>query len=354
MQMLKQIDRTRFQMDFLVHTAERWAFDDAAQAMGARIISCLHPSRPWQYGRHFYAILSTHGPYHIVHSHVHHFSGYIARLAHHAGVPARIVHSHCGTSAVDGRAGMGRRLYIQAMRSWIHRYATCEIAASHEAALALFGSGRDEHPRWRVMHCGIDLAPFQVRVDPVAMRGELGIPQEARVIGHVGTLSPPKNHLFLLRVASEIIHRRPNVFLLLVGEGPLRPAIEEEMARLGIANHVILCGARGDVPRLMNGAMDVFFFPSLWEGLPLALIEAQAAGLPCVISDVVTREADVVHQLLVRLSLGQSSTVWSDALVHQLTTPPCVGRKDALAMVTQSAFDCDTSSRELERLYLSV
>ena len=354
MHVLRRIDRTRFQMDFLVHSTEQWAFDEEVQAIGATIIPCPHPSRPWSYARRFAAVLNTRGPYHVVHSHVHHFSGYIARLAYRAGVPARIAHSHCGTAAVDEKAGLVRRIYVNRMRSWIDRYATCGLAASEQAAIALYGPHWRSDPRWKVLYCGIDLKPFRVPVNRARVKAELGIPQNAFVLGHVGMFGPPKNHGFLVRIAASLIRQRPDVFLLLIGDGPLRPSIESEVSRMGISKHVLFCGTRDDVPKLMLGAMDLFVFPSLWEGLALSFIEAQAAGLPCVISDVITKEADVLPELITRLSPTEPIVVWTDEIVRLLVHPPAVPVAQATDLVAKSPFNGDTSSPALEQLYANL
>jgi glycosyltransferase involved in cell wall biosynthesis len=114
----------------------------------------------------------------------------------------------------------------------------------------------------------------------------LGIPVDAPVVGHVGSFRPPKNHAFLLQIAAEVLKMRPDVRFLLVGDGPLRPQIEARARELGIAGNVIFTGVCSDVPRVMLGGMDLFLFPSLWEGLPIVVVEAAASGLPVVASDI--------------------------------------------------------------------
>src|SRR5208283_2990654 len=105
MHILRRIDRDRYRFDFLVHTTKPCFYDDEIKSLGCRIIPCLHPSRPWQYAWNFFRLLKEHGPYDVVHTHVHHFSGFTLMLAHLAGVPMRIVHSHSDTSLIDGRVG---------------------------------------------------------------------------------------------------------------------------------------------------------------------------------------------------------------------------------------------------------
>jgi glycosyltransferase involved in cell wall biosynthesis len=237
------------------------------------------------------------------------------------------------------------------MRRWILQNATVGLAASREAALALFGSAWEADPRLRLLYYGIDLKPFQVAADPVTTRAELGIPADAFVMGHVGRFWEQKNHEFLVHIASEVAKREPNARLLLVGTGPLRPAIEKWVVRAGIKDRTIFAGMRPEVPRLMLGAMDVFVLPSLHEGLPLVGIEAQAAGLPFIVSDVVSGEMDVLHSLIQRLSLSQPASVWADAILAARNTLPSITQREALRLMEKSRCNIYSSVRELEGVY---
>ncbi len=314
MHVLRHIDRERFRMDFLVHTTRPCAYDEEIQKLGSKIIPCLETSRPWRYARNFHRALSEHGPYDVVHSHVHHFSGFVVYLAHRAGVPVRITHSHNDTSLNDGRATTFRSGYLRLMEHLIRKHATTGIACSRKAAESLYGTAWQNDSRWKVVYCGIDLEPFRQPVDRAEVRRELNIPEDAFVLGHVGRFHEQKNHTFLIDIAAEVARREPNMRLLLVGDGPLRPQIEAKVASLGLTDRVIFAGLRPDVPRLMKGAMDVFVFPSLYEGLGLVLIEAQLSGLPSIFSDVIPEETDLVPSLVTRLSLHDACNTWQVAI----------------------------------------
>ena len=349
---LRHIDRERFRMDFLVHTDQPCAHDEQVRGLGSSIVPCLDPStRPLAYARNFKRILRERGPYDIVHSDIHHFSGYVLRLAHQAGVPVRIAHSHTDTSPVDGKAGMSRLPYLHLMKRWIDRHATVGLAASRQAASALFGAAWEADPRWRLLYYGIDLEPFRASVDRVGVRAELGIPAGAFVVGHAGRFYEQKNHAFLVDIAAEIAKREPNMRLLLLGDGPLRSVIEHRVADMGMTDKVIFTGGRSDVTRLMLGAMDVFVLPSFYEGLPLAGIEAQAAGLPIVLSDIVTKEMDVVRPLVRRLSLSQSASIWAEATMAGRSVTNGGNRPDALTLLEQSHLNIRQSVMELEDVY---
>lgn len=314
MHVLRNIDRTQFQVDFLVSVPYASDYDQEIRQLGGRIIPCLYPRRPWVFGPAFKKILRQYGPYDVVHSHIHYYNGYILRLAKHSGVPIRIAHSHLDSRSQEIHAGIMRRLYLKLMKSWIHRYATKGLGCSQEAATDLFGAFWKADSRWQIFHCGIDPSPFQIAVDPVAVRAEFGIPKTAFVVGHIGRFSEQKNHRFLIDIFSEVVQRLPNAYLLLVGDGSLRPEIEQRVDQAKLADRVIFAGSRSDVPRLILGAMDVFVMPSFFEGLPVTLIEAQAGNLPMIISNRISEETDVIKPLIQRVGLDQPTSVWADAV----------------------------------------
>ncbi|MGI6381360.1 MAG: glycosyltransferase family 1 protein [Anaerolineae bacterium] len=349
---LRHIDRQRFQMDFLVHTDQPCAYDDEVRALGSRIIPCLHPSRPWQYARSLRRILREYGPYDVVHSHVHHYSGWVLRAADRAEVPIRIAHSHNDTNSLQDGASALRRIYLRLTERWIAQHATVGLACSRPAATALYGPRWTDDERFHLLHCGIDLAPFRKAAGDGAalLRAELGLPKGAQVIGHVGRFHPQKNHTFIVNVFAEAARREPRAHLLLVGDGPLRPDVDRQARHLGLADRVTFAGLRDDVPRLMLGAMDALLMPSRWEGLPVTLLEAQAAGLPCVISDVIADEADVVPELVHRLALQQPPDAWAEAVLACAGDRP-ITQTEALARIERSDFSIPVSVMDLEVLY---
>lgn len=354
MNVLRNIDRTKFHMDFLVHTHEPGAYDREIIALGSEVIPCLDPSRPWTYARRFRSILRNRAPYDVVHSHVHHYSGFVLRLAQRQGVSVRVAHSHNDTSHVDQAAGFVRRRYLALTSQWIARYATHRLACSDTAGKALYGNGRHCRSSWQTTPCSIDLMPFHRQGDGGQARQLLGIPPQALVIGHVGRFVEQKNHLFVIEVAAELARRNPDALFLLIGEGPLQAGVEETVRIKGLAPAVRLLGARSDVSQLMMNVMDVFLLPSLYEGLPVVLIEAQAAGLPCVISDVVTPEADIVPLLMRRLSLSDPPSRWADMLLAAYHQRGRVPQRQALDDVCRSPYDLRHALPDLERLYTPV
>jgi glycosyltransferase involved in cell wall biosynthesis len=351
MHILRTLNREQIQVDFLVQTNTPGAYDAEVEALGCRIWRCpIDRTAPYRYVQQFKEILRQ-GSYHIVHSHVHFFSGVTLRTAHQMKVPVRIAHSHLDTSSDLDRAGWLRRQYLRLTQHWIDRYATVGLAASREAAQDLFGTDWEKDRRWQLLYCGIDLTPFQTSYNAVAVRTELGIPEDAFVLGHVGRFDRQKNHRFLLEIAEEVYKKNPKTYLMMIGDGPLRSDIEALAAQSLLKDRVLFAGVRSDVPQLMSGVMDIFLLPSFYEGLPLVGIEAQAAGLRLVLSDSITPELDAVPTLINRMSLDWPASVWAETTLaarsQQLASPT----NTALLALQSSAFNITRSTMQLESVY---
>ena len=350
---LRRADRARFQMDFLVHGTQPYAYEREAADLGAHVIRCLHPHNAPSYGASLYRVLSGKPRYDIVHGHVHFLAGFVLRIARLAGVPHRIAHSHLDTSLIDAKAGIARRFQVGMAKRWLDSAATRWLAVSTNAAAALFAGAKCES-QCGILPCGVDLAPFRGKVDKAAMKSQLGVPPTAWVVGHVGRLEPQKNHAMLVRIAAEITKRDPQVHFLFVGEGRLRPAIEALVKEAGCCDRVHLLGSRADAPKLMR-CMDAFVFPSLYEGLPLVAIEAQAAGLECFVSDNLPRAADIVPDSVHRLALADGPSHWAEQILRALTPSAerCAGQK-ALSAVEQSIFNIENNVEHLLAFYQSL
>ena len=286
------------------------------------------------------------GRYDVVHCHGLLLVGFIMFLAWLEKTPVRIAHGH-NTRRVGGPISVAA-LALTLNRFLVRAFSTQGVGCSAEAAAALFGKGCREDAKYKVIHCGVNLTPFGGPLDS-SVRDELGIPHGAKVIGHVGSFSISKNQRFLVEMAAYVFRRRPDVMLLLVGEGTLRPSIEETCTELGIRSRVIFAGESSHVPELMRTAMDAFVMPSLHEGLPLVLLEAQAAGLPCLVSDVVSQEAMISEGTIQFLPLASGVEAWGDAVLSLLERP--TRRPELLARMANSDFNVVVSAHRLEDLY---
>jgi glycosyltransferase involved in cell wall biosynthesis len=340
-------DQSKYLIDIMVHE-ERPGYAEEIKNYGGEIILCPYSINPLRYGKNFKNLLRLHGPFDIVHSHLG-MGGFHAWWAHQAGVPVRVVHNHTDDRELI-KSSIIKKIGIKASQYLISQYATAGIAVS-QAAANRFGKSWGTDSRWRILYCGIDLVPFKKSDNLIKVRQKLGIPTDYLVVGHVGRFTQEKNHTFLLDIFLKLLDFEPNSLLLLVGDGLLRPDIEVRAKNLGIEGKVMFTGIRQDVEELMLGAMDVFLLPSLYEGLPLVLLEAQAAGLPCIISNIITEEAAVVCPLMKRLSLTQNPAIWARKIIDCRNVKRNPETDNHLKLMEDSEFNIRNSSLKLFNLY---
>ena len=333
----RSIDRTKVQFDFLTHRDFEADYDAEILALGGKIYH-LPPLNPFSKGYlsaldRFFA---EHPEYRIVHSHLDCMSAIPLKTAKKHGVPVRIAHSHSSRQDLDLKYPL-KLLF----KRTIAKQATHLFACAEAAGRWMFGT---DH--FRVLHNAIDAAHYtfdpQVRAE---VRAELGIAPNAFVAGHVGRLMVPKNHAFLLKVFARLPAQS---CLLLVGDGELRQQMEQLAEELHIRDRVIFAGLRTDVDRMLQ-AMDVFVFPSLYEGLPLSIVEAQAAGLPCLISDKVPIECKKT-ELVTQLPLDASPEAWAGAVLTAARTP----RTNTLEQIRDSGFDIQANAEWLTAYYCNL
>jgi glycosyltransferase involved in cell wall biosynthesis len=352
MNVYRHIDRTKIQFDFAVHSDQPGHYDEEIRSLGGRIFILPRPRLTALpvYKRALAQVLREEGPFATVHSHVHFYSGVPLAVAASAGIPVRIAHSH---STSDGkRSALSRRLYRWYMRSQIWRYATHMLGCSRPACEALYGPRCWQDSRVRVVHYGIDPTPFELLPkDRNLLRDRIGLPRDCLLIGHVGRFEVPKNHRFLVEIFGSLAARLPTARLVLVGDGPLRPQIEQLVSAKGLEKHVLFLGVRADVPEIM-GCLDVFLFPSQYEGLGIVLIEAQMAGVPCVVSNVIPDEADLELGLIDRVNLESPLELWVESIMTSLhvSRPDWNARTRALR---EKGYNIQASCTHLERIYLS-
>lgn len=333
----REIDRTKVQFDFLTHASVHQDFEEEIAALGGKLyrLPRLNPFSPG-YLRTLDAFFKEHPEYRVVHCHLNELAGIPLRAAQRNGVPVRIAHSH--TSNLVRNWKMIPRCLC---RPLIPRYATVLFACGTKAGDWMF-RGKP----YSILCNAIDTESF--RFDPAVsrrVRQELGL-GDSLVVGHVGQFRTEKNHLFLIDVFSEVLKLHPNSRLMLVGKGPqMDPAIEKAAA-LGIREKILFLGARPDIPVLMQ-AMDVFALPSLYEGLPVTMIEAQSAGLPCVKTDIITDDCsltDLVHSLPI-----DDPAPWAKLIVSLKDTV----RTDQLEQIRAGGYDIHTAAEKLMRFYLN-
>jgi glycosyltransferase involved in cell wall biosynthesis len=350
MHVLRNINRDRYQLDFCVQTDIPGDYDEEIRDLGSTIHHCSPFLNRKKYKNDLRRILQNHGPYSVVHSHEVIWNGMVMRLAHREGVPIRIANIHCDLKRRSSQ-NIFKKIYIfmSIRQSMIH--ATQHLICSQQAASSYLGKQSGKGIQTRILYCGEDFSAYEKHYDRKMIRKEFGIPEQSYVIGHVGGFRKEKNHQLIIEIASELAKTNPNVRFLLVGGGVLLDAIKSEVRAKGLDHIVIFTGVRSDIARLMVGAMDLFLFPSISEGLGLTLIEAQAAGLPCLFSDVISPEAELVKPLLSRYSLSFSAEQWAKKTLDLIKAPTQINKKECLGLVKSSGFNITKTIGTLEQLY---
>lgn len=336
----RHIEREKVQFDLLVHRQERAAYDDEIEALGGKIYR-LSRLVPWSksYLTALNQFFDAHPEYKIVHVHQDCLSSVILKAAKNHGVPVRIAHSHSANQ--DKNLKYPIKLWY---KRDIPKYATDLFACGREAGDWMFGGAP-----YQIINNAIDVAAYTYSpVKRTEKRQELGLATEL-VVGHVGRFNQPKNHPFLLAIFFALLEKEPNAVLLLVGDGEDMPKIQAMAQELGIADHVCFLGIRSDVADLMQ-AMDVFVFPSLYEGLPVTMVEAQATGLPCIISDKVPPECILTEGLVDVMPLSAGAEAWAERALEKRNAP----RTDRSDEIAAQGFDITTEAVKLQEFYLEA
>ncbi len=302
-------DPDAYQHHYVVFWPETGAYEPQLIGHGCKIFHIAPPGKSYRVFLKELKRLMREVPYTAVHAHTMFNAGWAMWAAKQMKVPVRVAHAH---SALDVKRSWVTHLYEAAMRLLILSCATDLIACGEKAGIRLFGR-RAYQNRAELILNGIDTERFRFEEQSrCRMRSQLGL-ENRFVIGHAGHLAAVKNQQYLLKLMPEILKHRPDAILLLLGEGPDRPMLEKMIADLGLSDAVIMTGNVLNVPDYLN-AMDVFAFPSLYEGMPLSIVEVQTNGLPCVLSSGVPEDVHLTD-LVTSLSLEEQNR-WVEAIAH--------------------------------------
>lgn len=343
MSLYRALDRERFQFDFIIFTPDHDDYYDEITSLGGKVYHFQKFN-----GKNLFAVrkewdefFRNHPEYKILHSHVRSFASLYIPIAKKHGLTT-IIHSHSTSN------GIGAERWIKAVLQFPLRYqADYLFACSTEAGKWLYGAKALQHQNYKFIPNAISIRAFLFSEEKRrAVRSRYNIRDEV-VVGHVGGFETPKNHVFLIDCFCRFLQYRPTAKLMLVGDGTYEEKIKALCVERGIANQVIFAGLQADVGPFLS-AMDVFLFPSLWEGLPVSVVEAQVSGLKCLISDSITKDVEL-SDLLTYFPLGAGAARWAaklDGLSDEKRKPASENNLERL-----SAFDCDKTVRELETFY---
>lgn len=345
MNLYRAIDRDRIQFDFLVNSTEPCDYDAEIESLGGHIhrIQRYALYNNLSYVKECRRFFEAH-PYKIVHGHIGFPAAFYLSTAKNNGA-FTIAHSHAQNYPLSPE-----ELVYRAVASQVRGKADFYLACSEKAGFDRFGNKIVNGNRFYVLKNGIDVERCRFSdTSRMAIREELGIGADELLFGHVGRLSEVKNHAYLFKVFKEILASCPTAKLALAGRGELEDKLRAEANSLGIDQNTLFLGIREDVPDLMSG-MDTLIFPSFREGLGCTLIEAQASGLPCIVSNGVSPEAKYRDNLQF-MSLDLSPREWARAalLAAQEASLDC--RKRAYQDAQAAGFDINDSAKWLAKLY---
>lgn len=334
----RHIDRSKVQFDFLVHREFEADYDEEIKSLGGRI---YHVSRlvPWsrRYKAELRRFFRTHPEYKIVHVHQDCLSSVALQCAKDCGIPVRIAHSHNSNQDKNIKY-LFKRYYMRK----IPETATELFACGKAAGDWMFGG-----KAYQLLPNAIAAEKYIYEEEKAKkIKKELDLEKNI-VIGHIGRFNPQKNHKFLIDIFEKCFEKNQKVRLMLIGDGEGRKEIENKVKERGLQDNVIFMGVRKDVPELLQ-AMDVFVFPSLYEGLPVTMIEEQAAGVPAVISNRVSEECIITKDLVKVEGVEETPEQWADKILKQAK----INKSDRNEEIKKAKYDVETTAKWLEEYYL--
>lgn len=345
MNIYRKINKEKFHFDFLISRQDEIFFKEEIEKIGGNIyyIPKISSKNFLSYASYWENFYRKH-KYQIVHSHVRSTASIDLSIAKKYGAKT-IVHSH-NTSNGKGLKSL-IKYFLQLP---LYRIADFCLGCSLEAGIWLYGKRATQSEKYRIIANGIDCNRyiFNVRARE-KVRNQLGL-DDNYVIGHVGRLSYQKNHNYLLDIVYELCKTDKNVRLLLVGDGELRQELMEKADRLGLCNNVMFIGNVENVYDYLC-AMDLYVFPSHYEGLPVTLVEAQCSGLHCLVSDRITKEV-FLTPYIESLSINPDNVdVWVTKIEKLINKPLISNRLSGYEKIKSTCFNINNSVKELEDIY---
>lgn len=300
---------------------------------------------------HFYRFLRENGPFDIVHSH--HdpiISGPALATARLANVPVRIAHNHAARLMGEDYRAFRLRFRETVGRAFVEFGATRRIGISSQAMWHLIGSGWEHRDDCTVLLYGFDYGMFEdANSRANVLRSRYGLPKDAPIIGHVGRFDSVKNHPFIIEIFWKFLKTHPNARLILIGRGPLEDTVKSDIADRKIQDNIIIIEGTDDVPAHM-ALFDAFLFPSFSEGLGIVVLEAQAAGTPTLMTDILPPEVVVVPEAVSTLPLAAGAEAWAEALA-KIVVKKELQEGEWLRRVEESSFGIRRCVSDLNRIY---
>ena len=308
----RNINKSKFVFDFVIDSdSTDNNFINEIQELGGTIIKCPPYQKLHSYNKFLYKLFKE-KKYDIVHSNINTLSVFPLRMAEKAGIKIRIAHSHSTSNPKEWKKNLLKNI----LRPFSRKYANVYFACSELAGRYLFGNKAFDEGKVIIFNNAINLDKFKYNEEKrKEIRKKINIKNDTFVIGHIGRFVAQKNHTFLIDIFNEMHKENENSVLLLIGQGPLQNEIKEKVDKLGLANSVKFIGQVTNANDYYN-AMDVFVLPSIYEGLGMVLIEAQANELPCIASTEVPKEATISNQIEY-IELDKNPSYWAKRILNK-------------------------------------
>ncbi len=345
MNLLRDINKAKFQIDFAINLDFEGGWGPEMRELGSNIfIMSRFNVKNWKSFECAWDKFLTEHPYDIVHGHTTNSAGIYLKVAKKHGCKT-IAHIH----STGYRGGLVERLTKKIFSKLTKSQADYWFACSDKAANFLYGKDYKEYPHYHEMPNSIKVENYLFNEEKRCnLRKELGLDGDTLLIGHVGTFSEPKNHAHILRVFKEVLRKKNNSKLLLIGEGYLKDEIFLQAEKLGVHKNIINLKNIPNVYDYMM-AMDVFVFPSIFEGFGMVALEAQAAGLKTIMSDVVPAETHLTS-LAIPLSLEEPISIW----VGECLNSKVDNRQDFNGIIKQTKYDLEKNVKYISNLYIQL
>ncbi len=342
----REIDRSKVQFDFVVHREEKGDYEDEVTALGGKIYRMmpLRPQNIRKYKRQIAKFFDEHPEYQIIHGQCSESGYFFYKEAARRDIPVIIAHAHNSHVKIDVK-WFFRTWMKYRMRPYLTHYFSCGAEASEW----LFGKKMAQ--KAIILKNAIDTRIYQFDTKTRGKkRDELYIRETDMAICHVGRFDKVKNHAFILDIFAEVLKKRTDARLLLIGDGVLREQTEQKAKQMGIYEKVSFLGVRRDVNELLQAA-DVMVFPSLFEGLPVTLVEAQSTGLPCVISKTIPSEV-IITDLIEQVALSETTEFWAEKLIA--AAKQLHERANYTKDIAKAGFDIKSKAEWLQQFYIEA
>ena len=338
----RHIDRNKIQFDFICDDDSTCIPKEEIENLGGKVILIPPYQKVLKYHKELKKVLKE-GQYKIVHSHINALSVFSLWAAKSAKVPVRIAHSHSTSNKKEWK----KTLLKNILRPFSKIFATDYFCCSELAGRWLFGNKTYDQGKVYLLNNAIDVDKFKYNEKVrKAKRKELNIKDKDLVIGHIGRFVKQKNHEFLIDIFNEIHKQNKNTILLLAGDGPLKEEIQNKVKKIGLEKNVQFLGQRNDANELYQ-AMDAFVLPSLYEGLPVVGVEAQASGLPCFFSTDMTKETKILDSTQF-IELTKRPAEWAELILKKTKKNQ---RKNAIETISKNNFNINIEAKKLQENY---